>query len=196
MAINFPKKSDINSLEAAAQSGQWRGAAPVHLWDPPFCGDIDIEIRREGSWWHEGRPIKRKGMAELFASILLYEKGEHFLVTPAEKVRIRVEDCPFLLTELRVENAGDPSIQRLLVRTSLGEEVAIGPEHPLVSGVDRVDAVGNKEPHPTVDVRAGLLGLVSRSVFYQLAELVEAHAGDRESEVFGVWSEGVFFPLA
>jgi len=195
MAINFPKKSDIRSLEAAAQSGQWRGAAPVHLWDPPFCGDIDIEIRRDGSWWHEGRPIRRKGMAELFASILLYEKGEHFLVTPAEKVRIRVEDCPFLLTELRVENASDPSRQRLLLRTSLGEEVAVGREHPLVIGGNRIDSGGSAEPHPTVDVRAGLLGLVSRSVFYQLAELVESNAGERENEVFGVWSDGVFFPL-
>jgi len=195
MAINFPKKSDIRSLEAAAQSGQWRGAAPVHLWDPPFCGDIDIEIRRDGSWWHEGRPIRRKGMAELFASILLYEKGEHFLVTPAEKVRIRVEDCPFLLTELRVENASDSSSQRLLLRTSLGEEVAVGREHPLVIGDNRTDSGGSAEPHPTVDVRAGLLGLVSRSVFYQLAELVESNAGERENEVFGVWSDGVFFPL-
>ena len=195
MAINFPKKSDIRSLEAAAQSGQWRGAAPVHLWDPPFCGDIDIEIRRDGSWWHEGRPIRRKGMAELFASILLYEKGEHFLVTPAEKVRIRVEDCPFLLTELRVENASDPSSQRLLLRTSLGEEVAVGREHPLVIVGNRTDSGGSAEPHPTVDVRAGLLGLVSRSVFYQLAELVESNAGERENEVFGVWSDGVFFPL-
>jgi hypothetical protein len=195
MAINFPKKSDIRSLEAAAQSGQWRGAAPVHLWDPPFCGDIDIEIRRDGSWWHEGRPIRRKGMAELFASILLYEKGEHFLVTPAEKVRIRVEDCPFLLTELRVENASHSSSQRLLLRTSLGEEVAVGREHPLVIGGNRTDSGGSAEPHPTVDVRAGLLGLVSRSVFYQLAELVESNAGERENEVFGVWSDGVFFPL-
>ena len=101
-----------------------------------------------------------------------------------------------MLTELRVENAGDPLNQRLLLRTSLGEGVAIGPEHPLIIGVDRTDSIGNKEPHPTVDVRAGLLGLISRSVFYQLAELVESHAGDRVSEVFGVWSEGVFFPLA
>src|SRR6056300_1165167 len=128
----FMSLTSLNQM--ASQLSDEGDAAPVHLWDPPFCGDIDIEIRRDGSWWHEGRPIRRKGMAELFASILLYEKGEHFLVTPAEKVRIRVEDCPFLLTELRVENAGDPSIQRLLMRTSLGEEVAVGREHPLVIG--------------------------------------------------------------
>ena len=159
----------IRSIAAAAESGDWRGAAPVHLWNPPFCGDIDIEIRRDGSWWHEGRPIRRKGMAELFASVLLFNEGEYFLVTPAEKVRIRVVDCPFLMTTLRVENAGDASTQTLYLSTSLGEEVAVGAEHPLLIGAD---SSGNAEPHPTVNVRAGLLGLVSRSVFYQLAELV------------------------
>ena len=198
----------IKSIAAAAESGDWRGAAPVHLWNPPFCGDIDIEIRRDGSWWHEGRPIRRKGMAELFASVLLFNEGEYFLVTPAEKVRIRVEDCPFLLTTLRVENAGDASTQTLYLRTSLGEEVAIGAEHPLFIGAD---SSGNAEPHPTVNVRAGLLGLVSRSVFYQLAELVVNRAdtavesavdsaagkiGDHSTHSLGIWSSGVFFALA
>lgn len=214
----------IKSIAAAAESGDWRGAAPVHLWNPPFCGDIDIEIRRDGSWWHEGRPIRRKGMAELFASVLLFNEGEYFLVTPFEKVRIRVEDCPFLLTTLRVENAGDASTQTLYLRTSLGEEVAIGAEHPLFIGAD---SSGNAEPHPTVNVRAGLLGLVSRSVFYQLAELVVNRAdtavesavesavksavestvdcaadsaagkiGEHSTHSLGIWSSGVFFALA
>jgi hypothetical protein len=214
----------IKSIAAAAESGDWRGAAPVHLWTPPFCGDIDIEIRRDGSWWHEGRSIRRKGMAELFASVLLFNEGEYFLVTPAEKVRIRVEDCPFLLTTLRVENAGDASTQTLYLRTSLGEEVAIGAEHPLFIGAD---SSGNAEPHPTVNVRAGLLGLVSRSVFYQLAELVVNRAdtavesainsaldsavdssvdiavdsaagkiGEHSTQSLGIWSSGVFFALA
>ena len=202
----------IKSIAAAAESGDWRGAAPVHLWNPPFCGDIDIEIRRDGSWWHEGRPIRRKGMAELFASVLLFNEGEYFLVTPFEKVRMRVEDCPFLLTTLRVENAGDASTQTLYLRTSLGEEVAIGAEHPLFIGAD---SSGNAEPHPTVNVRAGLLGLVSRSVFYQLAELVVNRAdtavesavdcaadstagkiGEDSTHSLGIWSSGVFFALA
>ena len=210
----------ITSIAAAAESGDWRGAAPVHLWNPPFCGDIDIEIRRDGSWWHEGRPIRRKGMAELFASVLLFNEGEYFLVTPAEKVRILVEDCPFLMTTLRVENAGDASTQTLYLRTSLGEEVAVGAEHPLLIGAD---SSGNAEPHPTVNVRAGLLGLVSRSVFYQLAELVVNRADtvsgtaadsavdsavnsgvnsvvgkieEHATPSLGIWSSGVFFALA
>lgn len=210
----------IRSIAAAAESGDWRGAAPVHLWNPPFCGDIDIEIRRDGSWWHEGRPIRRKGMAELFASVLLFNEGEYFLVTPAEKVRILVEDCPFLMTTLRVENAGDASTQTLYLRTSLGEEVAVGAEHPLLIGAD---SSGNAEPHPTVNVRAGLLGLVSRSVFYQLAELVVNRADtvsgtaadsaadsavnsgvnsvvgkieEHATPSLGIWSSGVFFALA
>ena len=214
----------IRSIAEAAESGDWRGAAPVHLWNPPFCGDIDIEIRRDGSWWHEGRPIRRKGMAELFASVLLFNEGEYFLVTPAEKVRILVEDCPFLMTTLRVENAGDASTQTLYLRTSLGEEVAVGAEHPLLIGAD---SSGNAEPHPTVNVRAGLLGLVSRSVFYQLAELVVNRADtvsgtaadsaadsavdsavnsgvnsvigkieEHATPSLGIWSSGVFFALA
>ena len=178
------------------QSGDWRGAAPVHLWNPPFCGDIDIEIRRDGSWWHEGRLIKRKGMAELFASVLLFEDAEHFLVTPAEKVRIRVEGCPFFLTGLRVEHAGDASRQKLYLSTSLGEEVAMGVSHPLLIGTSGEDG---SEPYPTVDIRSGLMGLVSRSVFYQLAELVvnrDKESGEEDGDTFGVWSDGVFFTLA
>ena len=159
-------------------------------------------------------------MAELFASVLLFNEGEYFLVTPFEKVRIRVEDCPFLLTTLRVENAGDASTQTLYLRTSLGEEVAIGAENPLFIGAD---SSGNAEPHPTVNVRAGLLGLVSRSVFYQLAELVVNRAdtavesavgsainsavdsvvdsaagkiGEHSTQSLGIWSSGVFFALA
>ena len=159
-------------------------------------------------------------MAELFASVLLFNEGEYLLVTPFEKVRIRVEDCPFLLTTLRVENAGNASTQTLYLRTSLGEEVAIGTEHPLFIGAE---SSGNAEPHPTVNVRAGLLGLVSRSVFYQLAELVVTRddtavesavesavdrAADRAADStagkiaehsthsLGIWSSGVFFALA
>ena len=206
--IKNEQADKIKSIQAAAQSGDWRGAAPVHLWNPPFCGDIDIEIRRDGSWWHEGRPIRRKGMAGLFASVLLFNEGEYFLVTPAEKVRIRVEDCPFLMTTLRIENAGDASTQALYLRSSLGEEVAVGAEHPLLIGAD---GSANAEPHPTVNVRDGLLGLVSRSAFYQLTELVvnrtdtafdgadEKAEGKTDEDLasnFGIWSGGVFFALA
>ena len=160
-------------------------AAPVHLWDPPFCGDIDIEIRRDGSWWHEGSLIKRPRLAKLFSSILLLNDKDYFLVTPAEKVRIRVEDRPFFFTRLRKEGAGQEA--RLFFETTLGHEVLMDHEHPLSIGDEA-------EPHPTLRVRDNLFGLVSRSVFYELAEQAERRLTDK-GEKLGVWSAGSFYEL-
>ena len=160
-------------------------AAPVHLWNPPFCGDIDIEIRRDGSWWHEGSAIKRLRMAKLFASILLLEGGDYFLVTPAEKVRIRVEDLPFFFSRLRREGRGSQG--KLFLETTLGQEVLVDQEHPLDFG-------HQAEPHPTLRVRGNLFGLVSRSVFYELVELAELVQTEKGAAL-GVWSSGSFFEL-
>lgn len=188
MTITAPKDTNpLATIMAGAKAGGARGPAPVHLWNPPFCGDIDIEIRRDGSWWHEGRPIRRAGMAQLFASILLYEGDEYFLVTPAEKVRIRVEDCPFLVTDMDVEQKGDPSTQAITLHTSLGEVVTIDPEHPLC-------CEAKTEPHPTVVIRSGLTALLSRAVYYRLAELAQAES-DADDAALGVWSCGQFFAL-
>ena len=124
-------------------------------------------------------------MAELFASILLREGEEYFLVSPAEKVRIRVVDCAFYVTGLRVEAAGDQDEQCVYLTTSLGEEVRVDQEHALVC---------RPGPRPTVHVRSGLTALVARSVYYQLAEFAVA-AGAAGGEQFGVWSGGDFFLL-
>lgn len=165
-----------------------RGPAPVHLWNPPFCGDLDMLIQRDGTWVHEGKPIRRQAMVALFASVLKKEDGEFYLVTPVEKVRIKVEDCPFLVTELDVSHSG--SQQLLTFHTNTGELVVANADHQL-----RVTEHGeNQEPHPVLHVRNGLEGLISRAVFYRLVELAVTAQMDGQNRV-GVYSAGEFFPL-
>lgn len=168
-----------------------RGPAPVHLWDPPFCGDIDLVIKRDGTWVHEGRPIRRPAMVKLFASVLKLEEGEYFLVTPVEKVGIEVEDCPFVVTGMEVEQSGRGNCLRFTTNTD--DSVVAGTEHPL-----KFDALPGGEPHPTLHVRGGMPGLLTRAVFYRLVELAEPEAGENhegDSNLLGVYSDGCFFPL-
>lgn len=166
-----------------------RGPAPVHLWNPPFCGDIDLRILRDGTWLHEGKPIRRKSMVQLFASILLREDDNQFyLVTPAEKVRIQVEDCPFVV--VLMENSGEHNAQQIRFTTNTGETFMLDNEHELTV----TENLATGEPHPVVHVRSGLNALLARNVFYQLVELAEPHeiAG---KNVFCVRSNGISFPL-
>lgn len=161
------------------------GPAPVHLWDPPFCGEIDLVIRRDGVWVHEGRPIHRPAMVRLFASVLRLDgDGRHYLVTPAEKIGIRVEDCPFLVTGMDAAGTGRERTVRF--ETGVGERFAAGPGHRMA--VEPGPSGG--APRPVAHVRDGLTGLIARPVFYRLAALAEVADGRP-----GVWSRGVFFPL-
>ncbi|GIT23801.1 MAG: hypothetical protein CM1200mP40_34830 [Gammaproteobacteria bacterium] len=162
--------------------------APVHLWNPPFCGDIDMLIARDGTWYHEGKPIRRPAMVQLFSSILLREDKEYFLVTPVEKVRIQVEDCPFLVTQMEIfQREGRQSI---VFTISNEEMVTVDSQHSI-----EVESMGTgNEPHPIVHVRNGLNALINRAVFYRLVEAAEEMELDGES-VLGVWSEGFFFSL-
>ena len=160
MAENSEKSvNDLRNLAASAQEIAQGGLPPVHLWDPPFCGDMDLVIRADGSWIHEGRPINRPEMVRLFASILKREGDAHFLVTPVEKLRIRVEDAPFLAVD--VDHEGD----RLVFATNLGDRVVAGPENALTLGgtADR--------PRPYLHVRRGLQALIDSKTFYRLAEM-------------------------
>lgn len=163
-----------------------QGPAPVHLWDPPYCGEINMEIRRDGSWVHEGRPIRRPAMVRLFASILKKEEGRHYLVTPVEKVGIRVEDCPFLIVDMDVSGQGRE--QRIEFTTNTDEKFTLDAGHPLRLEVGDDEA----EPHPVVQVRAGLEGLINRAVFYRLVELLDADEQGRQ----GLYSAGDFFSVA
>lgn len=179
--------SPENLLTAARDAQKKGGLPPVHLWNPPFCGDIDIEIRRDGTWFHDGTPIGRAGLVRLFSSILKREGDDYFLVTPVEKVRIRVEDVPFVAQDFDAEGTGTG--QTVTFTTHVGDRVVAGPDHAI-----RLEPTDTDEPVPYLHVRAGLEARIDRKSFYRLVDLGVAHGAD-----FGVWSGGMFFafiPLA
>jgi len=176
----------LASLKREAASG--RAWPPVEAWHPAHCGDIDIRIARDGTWFHEGTPIGRKELVRLFSTLLRKDADGFHLVTPAEKMRITVEDAPFLAVLLRVE--GEGRSQHLVFTTNVGDETVAGPANPIRVETDPETA----EPAPYVHVRRGLEAKIARAVFYQLADLAVPGAGDYEG-LFGVWSDGVFFPL-
>lgn len=156
------------------------------LWDPPLCGDIDIEIRRDGSWWYLGTPIARTALVKLFASVMRREQEDYFLVTPVEKWRIRVEDVPFIITDFRWYEFDSPN-QTLMLYTQWGDEFPLDSEHPLMI---RGDA---DHPRPYVRVRDRLDGLLARSIYYLLCDQVleQPHHEQR----YGIWSSGCFHDL-
>ena len=173
------------SAREAAKGG---GLPPIHLWDPPFCGDIDMEIRRDGTWFHEGTPITRPALVKLFSSILRKDGARYVLVTPVEKGGIRVEDAPFLAVDAEAE--GEGAGQALTFTTRVGDRVTAGPGHPI--RVARDPKTG--EPAPYVLVRGALEALIDRKTFDRLVEFgaVEPHEGQ---DWFGLWSGGAFFPI-
>ncbi|RMF40999.1 MAG: DUF1285 domain-containing protein [Alphaproteobacteria bacterium] len=176
---------DADALARTAREVARRGLPPVHLWNPPFCGDLDIRIARDGLWYYLGTPIGRMPLVKLFASILRRdEDGKYYLVTPVEKVGIRVDDAPFVAVDFRVENPGPDQV--LVFRTNLDDEAAAGPEHPI--RVERDPETG--EPSPYVHIRARLEALIDRKSFYRLVEI-----GEHENGWFGLRSGGVFFPI-
>ena len=147
--------------------GKFNGPAPVHLWDPPYCGKIDIRIARDGRWYHDGSLIRRPALVQLFSSVLRREPdGSFSLVTPAERVTIEVEDCPFVATLLDVQGQGDA--RQLQFTLNTGETITANAEHAIKVGEE-----ANAEPHPTLHVRSGLEALVSRNVFYQMVALAQ-----------------------
>ncbi len=156
------------------------------------CGDFDIRIARDGTWFYMGSPIARKALVKLFSSVLKRDdSGDFWLITPAERGRIQVDDAPFTAVECRPEGAGDGQVLRF--RTNLDDWVEAGPRHPI-----RVEiASDTSEPRPYIEVRDRLDALIVRSVYYQLVELAEVRraGGDRGEDVLGLWSKGAFFPL-
>ena len=164
------------------------GRPPIHLWNPPFCGDIDMRIARDGTWFYGGTPIGRPALVKLFSSVLKREGERHVLVTPVEKVGISVEDAPFVGVELAAVAEGDMPVLR--VRTNVDEWVTIGAEHPL--RFDPAEAGGLK---PYVRVRDDLWALIRRPLFYEMVDLGETRWLDG-IEMFGVASAGTFFPMA
>ncbi len=186
-------RAGLDEVAAAAQAAQGERAAgdprngagppPVHLWNPSRVGEIDIVIRKDGSWVHEGGVIGREALVRLFASILRKDPDGICLVTPHEKLRIRVEDAPFVA--VRVDRAG----AGLRFLTNVGDEVEAGPAHAI-----RVATEAGGEPRPYLHVRGGLEALIARPVFYELAEMAEARPAPGGAEL-GVESNGAWFPL-
>lgn len=151
-------------LEAAASAGD--GLPPVEKWNPEHCGTMDMEIRRDGSWWHDGTRITRDRLVKLFSTILRKDDdGVHYLVTPVEKQAVRVEIAPFLA--VRVDRAERDGRQVLIFTTNLGDLAEAGPEHPIRVEIDPE----TKEPTPFVLVRGRLEALITRAVFYELVEM-------------------------
>jgi len=175
-------RPDLFAKEAE-KATDGKGLPPVHLWNPEFCGDIDMHIKRDGSWFYMGTPINRPAMVKLFSTILRHDDdGKYYLVTPVEKVGIRVDDAPFVAVELRVEGEGKD--QNLYFRTNLDDYVKAGPDHPILIPHDPKTG----EPSPYVNVRANLDALISRAVYYELAALAMEHDGQ-----YGLFSDGQFF---
>lgn len=158
-------------------------------WNPSTCGDIEMEIATDGTWYYHGSPIGRKPLVKLFSRVLRREAdGEYYLVTPVEKCRIQVHDAPFVAVEVRATGRGDS--RRLTFRTNVDDEVLADETHPI-----RVEHDADSgEPRPYLRVRGRLDALISRSVFYELVELGAEEKVDGE-KLFGVWSSGTFFPL-
>lgn len=171
-----------------AQLPKGKGLPPVHLWNPDFCGDIDMRIARDGTWYYLGSPIGRKPMVRLFSSIIRRDGDDYFLVTPVEKVGITVEDAPFVAVSVEVSGEGERQVLRFV--THVEDEVEAGTEHPIRVVIDAV----TQEPSPYVHVRANLEALIHRNVFYQLVELAVVREIDGRRWL-GVWSGGEFFPI-
>jgi uncharacterized protein len=162
---------------------------PVELWNPPFCGDLDMRIAADGTWFYLKTPIGRPALVKLFASVLKREGDSYFLVTPVEKCGIRVDDAPFLAVELKVESSAAGRV--LSFRTNVDDWVACGPQHQL--RFEPEAGTGGLKPY--LHIRRDLWAKVTRALFFDLVELGE----EREIEgtmMFGVLSMGQFFPMA
>ena len=175
-------------IAASVRANKSKGLPPVHLWNPPFCGDLDMRIARDGTWFYLGSPIGRPGLVKLFSSILRKDGDAYFLVTPVERVGITVEDAPFVAVDFEVQGEGEAQI--LTFHTHVGDTAVAGPDHPI--RVERDADTG--EPSPYVLVRANLEALIDRKSFYRLVEYGTHSEVDGQSW-FGVWSDGTFFPM-
>jgi uncharacterized protein len=184
----------IEGLEALLKAGAVGGLAPVDSWSPPYCGDIGMAIRSDGTWLYQGSPIGRIALVKLFARVLRRdEDGRHYLVTPAEKVDVAVADAPFLAVEMQVDGIGEA--QNVTFRTNIDDVVRCGPANPLWF----VEEAGSGGLKPYIRVRGRLDALVTRALYYDLVELAVAdatHAPTGGDDRLGVWSGGTWWEIA
>lgn len=177
-------KPGLETVIAAAKQAPGRGLPPVHLWHPEHCGEIDIRIRRDGVWFHEGTPIGREALVRLFSTVLRKDPDGFHLVTPVEKMKIVVEDAPFIATRV------DREREALRFQTNVGDEVEAGPDNAIRVEMDPKTG----EPRPYLHVRRGLEALIARPVFYELVEMA-VERDTAEGPVMGLASNGAWFPV-
>ena len=176
-------------LGQIAEHSNSKKLPPVNSWNPPFCGDIDMVIRRDGSWHYQGSPIGRERMVRLFSTVLRKDDDDYFLVTPVEKVGITVEDVPFIAIAVEVLDAGQG--QTLKFTTNVGDSVVANSEFPL-----RVElAPGTQEPAPYIRIRDRLEARIHRNVFYELVHMSQVRTIDG-LDWYGVESSGEFFLIS
>jgi hypothetical protein len=186
---NERQVSALEGIASHARREGGKGPAPVHLWNPPFCGDLDMRIAGDGTWFYLKTPIGRPALVRLFASVLKREGDKYFLVTPVEKCGIAVDDAPFLAVEMQVDER--PGGRVLKFRTNVDDWVECGPDHVL--RFEREPDTGGLKPY--LQVRSNLWAKVTRALYYDLVDLGEERdiAGQR---MFGVASGGAFFAMA
>jgi hypothetical protein len=179
----------LEKVTQAAKQAPGRGLPPVHLWNPAHCGEIDIVIKKNGLWFHEGTPIGREALVRLFSTVLRKDPDGIYLVTPVEKMKITVEDAPFVA--VRVDRANNESGgETLKFLTNVGDVVEAGPENEIRVEMDP----GSGEPHPYLHVRRGLEALIARPVFYELMEMAQERETP-DGPQLGVSSNGAWFPV-
>lgn len=178
----------LTTAATQATGGKVRGLPPVHLWNPPFCGDLDMRIASDGTWYYLGSPIGRVALVRLFSTILKREDGKHFLVTPVEKVGITVDDAPFLAVEM--EKLADEGGPRLRFRTNVDDWVDCDAEHRL-----RFKTAADGGLMPYLHVRGDLWAKVTRALYYDLVDIGEERVVDGKP-MFGIASAGAFFAMA
>jgi uncharacterized protein len=178
----------VAARQATNATAGGRALPPVHLWNPPFCGDLDMRIASDGTWFYMGTPIGRPALVRLFSTILKREDGKHFLVTPVEKVGIRVDDAPFLAVEMQKQNDSRGTLLRF--RTNVDDWVECDAAHRL-----RFEVAADGGLTPYLHVRADLWAKVTRALYYDLVDIGEERMVDGQ-EMFGVESAGEFFPMA
>jgi hypothetical protein len=193
MAKQGQSTTNIEGLTVAAREATkptpgGTGLPPVHLWNPPFCGDLDMRIASDGTWFYMGTPIGRPALVRLFSTILKREGDKHFLVTPVEKVGIRVDDAPFLAVEMQKEN--DSRGMLLRFRTNVDDWVDCDAAHRL-----RFEPAAEGGLTPYLHVRADLWAKVTRALYYDLVDMGEERMVDGQ-EMFGIESAGEFFAMA
>ncbi|HVU40808.1 MAG TPA: DUF1285 domain-containing protein [Xanthobacteraceae bacterium] len=182
-------QAELDSITGAVSRIAAKGPPPVERWNPPFCGDLDMRIAADGTWFYLKTPIGRPALVKLFASVLKREGDKYFLVTPVEKCGLQVEDAPFLAVEMKAEQGVNGRV--LHFRTNVDDWVACGPEHPL--RFEPESGTGGLKPY--LHVRRDLWAKVTRALFFDLVELGEERdvAGRL---MFGVVSMGSFFAMA